>query len=193
MRNLETPVRKFAVYGAHSSLGSALLCELLSRQHEVLALLDELNSVAARPGLRAKLADPCSSEHVGESVAGCDAVIYIFPRREGDTSQLYEVLDGLLAGLPQVHVQRLILVGDFDRLEAAAQTEAALQRLALHPLHWTLVDAPSAGFDLSLDDFLDDPDERRLALLRLASGIADELESPEHIHERVRFHTDASL
>ncbi|MFC3608041.1 NAD(P)H-binding protein [Stutzerimonas tarimensis] len=191
MRNLETPVRKFAVYGAHSSLGSALLYELLTRQHEVLALLDDLNSIAARPGLRAKLAEPCSAEHVGESVAGCDAVLYLFPRRDGEATELYEVLDGLLTGLPPVHVQRLILIGDFAGFDGDPETAAALQRLALHPLHWTLVDTPDSGFDLSLDDFLDDLDGRRMSLLRLASGIVDELESPEHIHERVRFHTES--
>ena len=39
MLNAETPRLKFALYGAHSSLGNALLCELLSRQHEAVALV----------------------------------------------------------------------------------------------------------------------------------------------------------
>ncbi|HAB65290.1 MAG TPA: NADH-flavin reductase, partial [Pseudomonas sp.] len=52
MLNAETPRLKFALYGAHSSLGNALLCELLTRQHEAVALVDDLNSMTDRPGLR---------------------------------------------------------------------------------------------------------------------------------------------
>lgn len=192
MRNLETPVLKYAVYGADSSLGSALLHELLSRQHEVLALLDDLNAVAARPGLRAKLGDPCDAASVGESAAGCDAVVYLHPRRAGQQPhQLYQVIDALLAGLPQVQVERLLVVADFAALEADPEVQAALQRLALHPLRWTLVDQPASGFDLSLDDFLEDgSDRRRAALLRLAAGLVAELEAPQHVHERIRFRLD---
>ena len=57
MLNAETPRLKFALYGAHSSLGNALLCELLTRQHEAVALVDDLNSMTVRPGLRAKTGD----------------------------------------------------------------------------------------------------------------------------------------
>ncbi|HYQ54856.1 MAG TPA: NADH-flavin reductase, partial [Pseudomonas sp.] len=35
MKNAETPVFKLVLFGAESSLGSALMVELLSRQHEV--------------------------------------------------------------------------------------------------------------------------------------------------------------
>jgi len=50
MLNAETPRLKFALYGAHSSLGSAVLCELLSRQHEAVALLNDCNSIPRVPG-----------------------------------------------------------------------------------------------------------------------------------------------
>jgi putative NADH-flavin reductase len=36
----------------HGSLGGALMAELLRRQHEVIAILDDLNVLAPRPGLR---------------------------------------------------------------------------------------------------------------------------------------------
>ena len=69
MLNAETPRLKFALYGAHDDLGSALLVELLSRQHEAVALLDDLNSLSARPGLRTKPGDPFDPLSVSESVA----------------------------------------------------------------------------------------------------------------------------
>jgi putative NADH-flavin reductase len=37
MKNAETPVVKVVLYGAMSSLGSALMAEMLRRQHEVIA------------------------------------------------------------------------------------------------------------------------------------------------------------
>ena len=54
MKNAETPVVKLVLYGAMSSLGSALMAEMLRRQHEVIAILDDLTALAPRPGLRAK-------------------------------------------------------------------------------------------------------------------------------------------
>lgn len=192
MRNLETPVCKYGVYGATSSLGSALLHELLARQHEVVALVDDLNVFAARPGLRARRANPCDAASVGEGAAGCDALVYLHPRRaQGEPHSLYEVFDGLLAGLPPIRLNRLLVVADFAALEADPSVQAALQRLALHPLRWTLVDCPPSGFDLSLDDFQRAPlDARRRTLLRIAAGIADELARPQHLHERIHFKLD---
>ena len=51
MKNAETPVVKVVLYGAMSSLGSALMAEMLRRQHEVIAILDDLTALAPRPGL----------------------------------------------------------------------------------------------------------------------------------------------
>ncbi len=49
MKNAETPVVKVVLYGAMSSLGSALMAEMLRRQHEVIAILDDLTALAPRP------------------------------------------------------------------------------------------------------------------------------------------------
>ena len=57
MKNAETPVVKVVLYGAMSSLGSALMAEMLRRQHEVIAILDDLTALAPRPGLRTKTGD----------------------------------------------------------------------------------------------------------------------------------------
>jgi hypothetical protein len=44
------PTVKVVLYGAMASLGGALMAELLRRQHEVIAILDDLNVLAPRPG-----------------------------------------------------------------------------------------------------------------------------------------------
>ena len=201
MLNAETPRLKFALYGAHSSLGNALLCELLSRQHEAVTLVDDLNSMTVRPGLRAKTGDLFDAISVSQSVAGMDAVVCLYnspslATASGAAAQqqphdLYQAVDALLSGLPKVGVERLLLVTDLTSLKQDPGTEAALQRIAAHPLQWTLVDAKAGGDDLSIEDFsvvenLDSGD-RRVRLRRIAAGIVDELESARHVHQQIHF------
>lgn len=204
MLNAETPRLKFALYGAHSSLGNALLCELLTRQHEAVALVDDFNSMTARPGLRTKIGGLFDATSVAEGVAGMDAVICLFdgaalttvPDNGGQPGGIYQAVDALLTGLPRVDVDRLLLVADFAALGDQPAVAAAQQRLVAHPLRWTLVDAEASGDDLSIEDFTNvsdcAPDDRRLQLRRIAAGIVDELESPQHIHQRVHFRLQAA-
>ena len=201
MLNAETPRLKFALYGAHSSLGNALLCELLTRQHEAVTLVDDLNSMTVRPGLRAKTGDLFDPISVSQSVAGMDAVICLYDSPSLATASgaaanrqphdLYQAVDALLSGLPKVGVERLLLVADLSAKGDDPNVAAALQRIAAHPLKWTLVDAEADGDDLSIEDFsvIDrlDPGDRRVQLRRIAAGIVDELEAPQHLHEQIHF------
>ncbi|MCW3150447.1 NAD(P)H-binding protein [Stutzerimonas stutzeri] len=193
MLNAETPRLKFALYGAHSNLGHALLVELLSRQHEAVALLDDLNSIAARPGLRTKPGDLFDPVHVSQSVAGMDAVICLL-----DASPLtaaadcHQVVDALLLGLKRVQVNRLLLIADFPAIEEQPEVAAALHRLATHPLRWTLVDTPAtADAPVSIETLASAAGQGESnphrQLQRIAAGIVDELEQPQHIHQRIHF------
>ena len=201
MLNAETPRLKFALYGAHSSLGIALLCELLTRQHEAVTLVDDLNSMTVRPGLRAKTGDLFDAISVSQSEAGMDAVICLFDSPALATASgsaanhqlhdLSQAVDALLSGLPKVGVDRLVLGADLSDKGDDPSVAAALQRIAVHPLQWTLVDAKADGNDLSIEDFsvIDDldPGDRRVQLRRIAAGIVDELETPQHLHEQIHF------
>ncbi|MCX4198790.1 NAD(P)H-binding protein [Methylobacterium organophilum] len=201
MLNAETPRLKFALYGAHDDLGSALLVELLSRQHEAVALLDDLNSLSARPGLRTKPGDLFDPLSVSESVAGMDAVICLYhtPRLpstdaitgESPRRDFYQAVEALLLGLQRVGVERLQLIADFPAIERRPEVEAALQRLAAHPLDWTLVDAPPAGNQLTVEALAEAAGKGEANpyrdLQRIAAGIVDELERPQHLHQRIHF------
>ncbi len=201
MLNAETPRLKFAVYGAHDDLGSALLVELLSRQHEAVALLNDLNSLSARPGLRTKPGDLFDPLSVSESVAGMDAVICLYhtPRLpstdaitgESPRRDFYQAVEALLLGLQRVGVERLLLIADFPAIERQPEVEAALQRLAAHPLDWTLVDAPPAGNQLTVEALAEAAGKGEANpyrdLQRIAAGIVDELERPQHLHQRIHF------
>lgn len=214
MRNAETPVIKVVLYGAMSSLGSALMAELLRRQHEVIAILDDLTALAPRPGLRAKTGDLFDPERVKQSVAGASAVVCLLnaPGLPMNSEQVERTLipgpveqvlavDALIAGMQAVKIPRLFLIGNFAVLEE--ETDDLLQRHAAEEildalknsdLQWTLVNAPYAVQGLGIEHFSHvssclEPGmaESLERLSRVAVGIADELRSNLHVGQHVSF------
>jgi putative NADH-flavin reductase len=215
MKNAETPVVKVVLYGAMSSLGSALMAEMLRRQHEVIAILDDLTALAPRPGLRTKTGDLFEAERVNQSVAGCSVVICLLDAPglpfnseyieksiiPGPVEQVLAV-DTLIEGMQAAGIARLFLVGDFellddpeieDRLQrhAAEEIREALQNSTLR---WTLVNAPRGVSGLTIEHFshVSGSLESGLAeplqrLNRVAVGIADELHLNLHVGEHVNF------
>ncbi|MDR9751213.1 NAD(P)H-binding protein [Pseudomonas sp. SZMC_28357] len=215
MKNAETPVVKLALYGAMGSLGSALMAEMLRRQHEVIAILDDLTALAPRPGLRTKTGDLFSAERVKQSVAGCSAVICVLDAPGlpissdhiektlmlGPVEQVLAV-DTLIAGLEASKIPRLFVLGDFsvlddpedgDRLQRHA-AEEILDALGSCSLQWTLVNTPRAVPGLTIEHFsqvsssLEEGMAQSLERLnQVAVGIADELRLNLHIGEHVTF------
>ncbi len=215
MKNAETPVVKVVLYGAMSSLGSALMAEMLRRQHEVIAILDDLNALAPRPGLRTKAGDLFDAKRVKQSVAGCSAVICLLdapglPMNSEHIEKKFvpgpveEVLavDALIDGMQAAGIARLFVVGDFEVLDDP-EIEDPLQRHAAEEireslqsssLHWTLVNAPRRVPGLTIEHFshVSSSLEPGLAaaleqLNRVAIGIADELHLNLHVGEHVSF------
>ncbi|ABA71772.1 MULTISPECIES: NAD(P)-dependent oxidoreductase [Pseudomonas] len=215
MKNAETPAVKVVLYGAMSSLGSALMAELLRRQHEVIAILDDLTALAPRPGLRTKSGDLLDAERVNQSVAGSSAVICLLnapglPLSSdhveksvvlGPVEQVLAV-DALIDGLQAANVSRLFVIGEFEALDdpenadplqrhAAQEVREALQS---SPLHWTLVNAPRSVAGLTIEHFSQvgrtlEPGlaEPLERLNRVAVGIADELRLNLHLRQHVDF------
>lgn len=215
MKNAETPAVKVVLYGAMSSLGSALMAELLRRQHEVIAILDDLTALAPRPGLRTKSGDLLDAERVNQSVAGSTAVICLLnapglPLSSdhveksvvlGPVEQVLAV-DALIDGLQAANVSRLFVIGEFEALDdpenadplqrhAAQEVREALQS---SPLHWTLVNAPRGVAGLTIEHFSQvgrtlEPGlaEPLERLNRVAVGIADELRLNLHLRQHVDF------
>lgn len=215
MKNAETPTVKVVLYGAMSSLGSALMAEMLRRQHEVIAILDDLTALAPRPGLRTKNGDLFDSERVKQSVAGSSAVICLLDAPglpissehvektivPGPVEQVLAV-DALIDGMQAAGIPRVFVVGDFAELdepevEDNLQLHAAeeiLEALQGSGLQWTLVDAPRAVAGLTIEHFsqVSSSLEPGLAeplerLNRVAVGIADELRLNLHVGEHVNF------
>ncbi|WP_166364728.1 NAD(P)-dependent oxidoreductase [Pseudomonas akapageensis] len=203
MKNAETPVMKLVLYGAASSLGSALMAELLRRQHEVIAILDDLNALASRPGLHTKTGGLHDAEQVKQSVAGCTAVICLLDALAPDDSQVQlDMTRVLIDGLHRMNIRRLLLIGDFAVLDSASDQQAEQLRAAEQivdllqrsQLRWTLVNAPKGVAGLTIEHFrqVDHSLEPGLAeplnrLSRVAAGLADELMLNLHIGEHVNF------
>lgn len=215
MKNAETPAVKVVLYGAMSSLGSALMAELLRRQHEVIAILDDLTALAPRPGLRTKSGDLLDAERVNQSVAGSSAVICLLnapglPLSSdhveksvvlGPVEQVLAV-DALIDGLQAANVSRLFVIGEFEALDDPENADPLQRHAALEvhealqssPLHWTLVNAPRSVAGLTIEHFSQVGRTLELGLAeplerlnRVAVGIADELRLNLHIHQHVDF------
>ncbi|WCD83163.1 NAD(P)-dependent oxidoreductase [Pseudomonas sp. TUM22785] len=207
MKNLESPAYKLALFGALGSLGSATLVEALSRQWEATALLDDLNAIPSRPGIRAKPGEPFDALAVSHAVAGMDAVLcnlcsqpLLASARQQATTEFeveFRAITALLDGLAMARVKRLLVIGDFRWLDEKVgyRPEPGVQlqqRLLDSTLDWTLVDAPSVGGEdlFGLDDFLtpthsNEPDAVT-ALRRFAAAVLDECQLAAHRHQRVR-------
>ncbi|MBF8722370.1 NAD(P)-dependent oxidoreductase [Pseudomonas guariconensis] len=203
MKNAETPVFKLVLFGIEGSLGSALAVELLSRQHEVTAVVDDLNRHAPRPGLHFKIGGLGNTYQAEQSTAGGSAVIALLSAlAPGDLPAQRKMAEALVAGLQRTTIRRLMLVGDFNVLDEPArhsdeerecmdQIVDLLQRSALR---WTLVNAPDEVPGLGIEHFrnLDGTLEPGLAgplqrLARVAAGMVDALELNLHQGEHLNF------
>ncbi|MFK3773158.1 NAD(P)H-binding protein [Pseudomonas sp. NPDC089406] len=197
MKNAETPVLKLVLLGAQSCLGNALTVELLARRHEVTAIVDDLNRHAPRPGLHLKIGGLGSADQAEQSVAGGSAVIAVLP--PGDPPAQQRMSEALLAGLARTTIRRLLLVGDFARLEGAACEqreciEHIVDGLQRSGLQWTVINAPDEVAGLSIEHFRSTEGtlEPGLAgplrhLARVAAGMVDMLELGLHKGEHVNF------
>lgn len=214
MKNAETPVVKLVLYGAMSSLGSALMAEFLRRQHEVIAILDDLTALEPLPGLRTKCGDLFDAARVRQSVAGGDVVVCLLDapglpmgleQQENlplEPREQLRAVEALIAGMQAAGVRRLFLLGNFEVLDNPEMedrpqrqaAEAILDALQGSSLRWTLVNTPRSVPGLTLDHFRQPAgslppkqDESVQRLARVAAGIADELQLNLHLREHVNF------
>ncbi|MCO7596150.1 MULTISPECIES: NAD(P)-dependent oxidoreductase [Pseudomonas] len=203
MKNAETPVFKLALFGAESSLGSALAVELLSRQHEVIAVVDDLNRQAPRPGLHFKIGGLGNAHQAEQSVAGASAVIALVSAlAPGDLPTQRQMTEALVAGLSRTTIRRLLLVGDFDVLDEPAKhsdeqrecVDQIVDLLQRSTLRWTLVNAPEEVPGLGIEHFRHTEGTLEpglagplLRLARIAAGMVDALELNLHQGEHLNF------
>jgi hypothetical protein len=109
---------KVVLTGASGMVGSRILKELLSRGHEVTAVVRNPEKVAAGSTkvVKGDILDPAS---VAAAVKGADAVISAYAPPQGQEETLLAAVRSLLAGLDQAGVRRLLMVSGAGSLEVA--------------------------------------------------------------------------
>ena len=109
---------KVVLYGASGMIGSRILQELLSRGHQVTAVVRNPARITT-PGVLALKGDVTEAASVEETAQGADAAISAYAPPQGDEAILSAAIYALLDGLTAAGVNRLIVVGGAGSLEVA--------------------------------------------------------------------------
>ena len=186
---------KIALIGATGFVGTPLLAELLSRNHQVTVLARNPGKLAPQAGLTVVAADALDAAQVATAVAGqgCAAIV---------------------EGVKRAGLKRLLMVGGAGSLfvapglqlvdtppfpaeykQGALAAREALNRLKLESsLDWTFLSPPIAlapgvrtgEYRSGLDDLLPGVGDAPagISVEDLAVAIVDEMEVPTHIKKR---------
>jgi putative NADH-flavin reductase len=202
-----------ALYGATGKSGSRILNELLSRGHEVTAIVRDPAKLPEQKGLTIVQGDVSSAQEIASKIAGADAVVSAYGPPADDTDQLLPVTERLIEGVKSASIPRLLVVGGAGSLEVApgvtiiesghlpaewlpiAVSHAnALKLLQKSDINWTyfspagfFVPGERTGkFRLGTNQLIaNEQGDSRISLEDYAIALVDELEMPKH--ERARF------
>ena len=201
-----------ALYGATGNSGSRILNELLTRGHQVTAIIRSPEKLAARPGLTVVQGDVASVDGIAGRIKGTDAVVSAYAPPPDDTDQILPVTGRLIDAVKQTGVPRLLIVGGAGNLEVApgvtvlasghvpaewvpiATSHAKLlEQVKKSEINWTYF-SPSAffvpgertgKFRLGTNQLIaNEQGDSRISLEDYAIALVDELESPKHERER---------
>jgi len=202
-----------ALYGATGASGSRILAELLSRNHQVTAIVRNPARLPAQPGLAVAEGDVSSADAIAEKIKGTDAVVSAYAPPADDTDQLVSATEQLITAVRQSRVPRLLVVGGAGSLEVAPGVTVidsghlpaqwlpiaishakTLDLLKKSDINWTYF-SPAAffvpgertgKFRLGTNQLIaNEQGDSRISLEDYAIALVDELETPKH--ERSRF------
>ena len=201
------------LYGATGKAGARILKELLSRRHQVTAIVRDPAKLPSQPGLAVRPGDLSDAAKIAEAVRGTEAVISAYGPGVNSPGDLVPATERLVAGLKQAGVQRLLMVGGAGSLEVAPGVQLidsgylpeewkpialahrdALEILKASDLDWTSL-CPAGFFEpgqrtgkfrLGKDNLIaNEKGESRISMEDYAIAMVDELE--KHAHTRQRF------
>lgn len=113
---------KIALIGATGFVGSALLTELLNRDHQVTVLARDPGKLAPAAGLTVVQADAQDAGQVAQAVKGLDAVVSAYNPGWAEPDLHDQFLKGaraIVAGVKAAGVKRLLVVGGAGSLFVA--------------------------------------------------------------------------
>ena len=202
---------KVTLYGASGMIGSRILNELLSRGHQVTAVVRDPSKIktTGATAIAGNILDPSS---VAQTARGATAVISAFAAPHDDVSKLVDATRSLLKGLQDAGVRRFLMVGGAGSLEVAPGVQlvdapvfpAAWRPIALahndafavleqSNLDWTSLSPPAliqpgertGKFRLGKDTLIaGENGNSSISAEDYAIAMVDELENPKHIRQR---------
>ena len=204
---------KVAIYGATGKSGSRILKELVSRGHQVIAIVRDPAKLP-QPGsdVVIKQDDLSDPKKIAAAVNGADAVISAYAPPQDDVDAIVGVTQRQVEALNHGSNVRLIVVGGAGGLNVApgvtlidsgflpepylpiakAHTKA-LNVLRASTIDWTYL-APAAYFEpgtrtgkfrLGTDELIaNEQQESRISMEDYAIALVDELEKPKHRRQR---------
>jgi uncharacterized protein len=200
------------LYGATGKAGSRILNELLSRGHQVKAIVRDPAKLPQRSGLKIEAGNLKHVNAITHAVRGADAVISAYAPPMDAVEELVAVTKRLADAVKAAEVPRLVVVGGAGSLEVAPGVQlldtpsfpeawrpialshrGALQVLKSSDTNWTYF-SPAAFFEpgertgkfrLGKDNLIaDEKGNSRISMEDYAVALVDELEKPEHICQR---------
>lgn len=209
---------KIVLFGAAGHIGQRIAREALERGHEVVGVVrDPAKAQAPDPRVRLVQGDATDAASVAAAVRGADAVVSAVSPRPGSTGSapsLATVARGLIGGLREAGVKRLLVVGGAGSLEVApgvalmdapgfpdayrAEAEEGRESLAVYRaeaegLDWTfqspaVVIQPgerTGKYRTTGDQLLaDEQGNSSISYEDYAVALVDELETPRHVGRR---------
>jgi len=113
---------KVALIGASGFVGTAILIELINRDHQVTAIVRNPENIAQSENVKAITANALDANEVAETVKGHDAVISAYNAGWANPNLYNEFLQGSKAiqeGVKKSGIKRLIIVGGGGSLYVA--------------------------------------------------------------------------
>jgi uncharacterized protein len=200
------------LYGATGMIGSRILKELISRGHNVTAVVRDPSRIPAHPGVSAIKGDIFDADDIAAKTIGADAVISAYGPGAGDANDLVKATRSLIAGLHKADTRRLIFVGGAGSLlvtpgvdlidsgllpeqyrEIAIAHRDSLKMLSGADLLWTYFSPAgfiqpgqrTGKFRLGTTSLIaDEKGNSSISAEDYAVALVDELETPKHIHEQ---------
>jgi putative NADH-flavin reductase len=203
---------KIVLCGATGQAGSRILKELLSRGHEVTAVVRDQATLPIREHLTVVQGDVLDGSGIASICKGTDALVSAYGPGPEHPERLVPATEQLLAAAKSSGVPRFLFVGGAGALEVApgvtliasghlpaewmaiAVAHAdALELARKSDVNWTSL-APSAFFEpgertgkfrLAKDSLImDDKQQSRISFEDFAVALVDELEYPRYQRQR---------
>jgi hypothetical protein len=202
---------KVVLFGASGMIGSRILNELLSRGHQVTAVVRNPEKITAA-GVAVVKGDVTDPASVVAAAQGAEAAISAYAPPQTAPETVLAAARSLLAGLTAAGVKRLIVVGGAGSLEVAPGLQlvdtpsfpeawkgialahrGVLPILEASPLDWSYL-SPAAfiqpgertgKFRLGGRQLVvDEKGESRISVEDFAVALVDELENAKHIRQQ---------